>query len=301
MTVLLGGRVAEQIVFGAITTGASDDLKRVADISHSMVHDYAMGTAGVGRSPDGDVRAVRDDAANPRRGAPGPDRGGPPGRAEAHPRPPRPARRARARAARARGPRARLDRTDHGGRAADGARARGGAAGRRRGGPGRAARPGRAPISPRDGSGEGAPDGYRLPARVQPHRPHRSSRRGARARARALPRQASTSRSPTARSSRSRASRRCCSTSARTTSSCSRRWARTRPSAVPCPSGSRACTTWPTRCATSRRRSSSSKQGLQLIDEQPRIGIRGSRVAFMHPRATAGVLTEIVEPAAGVH
>ncbi|MGD0452165.1 MAG: AAA family ATPase [Solirubrobacteraceae bacterium] len=56
MTVLLGGRVAEQVVFGAITTGASDDLKRVADISHSMVHDFAMGTAGVGRSPDGDVR-----------------------------------------------------------------------------------------------------------------------------------------------------------------------------------------------------------------------------------------------------
>jgi cell division protease FtsH len=56
MTVLLGGRVAEQIVFGAITTGASDDLKRVAEISHQMVHDFAMGTAGVGRAPDGDVR-----------------------------------------------------------------------------------------------------------------------------------------------------------------------------------------------------------------------------------------------------
>ncbi|HTD09438.1 MAG TPA: AAA family ATPase [Solirubrobacteraceae bacterium] len=56
MTVLLGGRAAEQIVFGAITTGASDDLKQVADISHSMVHDFAMGTAGVGRSPDGDVK-----------------------------------------------------------------------------------------------------------------------------------------------------------------------------------------------------------------------------------------------------
>ena len=56
MTVLLGGRVAEQVVFGAITTGASDDLKRVADIAHSMVHDFAMGTAGVGRSPEGDVR-----------------------------------------------------------------------------------------------------------------------------------------------------------------------------------------------------------------------------------------------------
>ena len=37
--------------------------------------------------------------------------------------------------------------------------------------------------------------------------------------------------------------------------------------------------------------------GLALIDERPRTGIRGSRVAFMHPRATVGVLTEIVEPA----
>ena len=36
--------------------------------------------------------------------------------------------------------------------------------------------------------------------------------------------------------------------------------------------------------------------GLQLIDEKPRIGIRGSRVAFLHPKATGGVLTEIVEP-----
>ncbi len=37
--------------------------------------------------------------------------------------------------------------------------------------------------------------------------------------------------------------------------------------------------------------------GLRLIDEQPRTGIRGSRVAFVHPKATGGVLTEIVEPA----
>jgi methylmalonyl-CoA epimerase len=41
------------------------------------------------------------------------------------------------------------------------------------------------------------------------------------------------------------------------------------------------------------------RAGMALIDEQPRTGIRGSRVAFMHPRATAGVLTEIVQPAAG--
>ncbi len=44
MTMLLGGRAAEQLVFGSITTGASDDLKRVAEIAHSMVHEYAMGT-----------------------------------------------------------------------------------------------------------------------------------------------------------------------------------------------------------------------------------------------------------------
>ncbi len=36
--------------------------------------------------------------------------------------------------------------------------------------------------------------------------------------------------------------------------------------------------------------------GLRLIDETPRTGIRGSRVAFLHPRATGGVLTEIVQP-----
>ena len=38
-------------------------------------------------------------------------------------------------------------------------------------------------------------------------------------------------------------------------------------------------------------------QGLRLIDETPRTGIRQSRVAFLHPSASGGVLTEIVEPA----
>ena len=37
--------------------------------------------------------------------------------------------------------------------------------------------------------------------------------------------------------------------------------------------------------------------GLDLIDEEPRTGIRGSRVAFLHPKSTGGVLTELVEPA----
>jgi methylmalonyl-CoA/ethylmalonyl-CoA epimerase len=39
--------------------------------------------------------------------------------------------------------------------------------------------------------------------------------------------------------------------------------------------------------------------GLQLIDSEARVGIRDSRVAFLHPRSTGGVLTEIVEPAGG--
>jgi methylmalonyl-CoA/ethylmalonyl-CoA epimerase len=37
--------------------------------------------------------------------------------------------------------------------------------------------------------------------------------------------------------------------------------------------------------------------GIELIDSEARVGIRGSRVAFLHPRSTGGVLTEIVEPA----
>jgi methylmalonyl-CoA/ethylmalonyl-CoA epimerase len=36
--------------------------------------------------------------------------------------------------------------------------------------------------------------------------------------------------------------------------------------------------------------------GIALIDERARVGIRGTRVAFLHPQATGSVLTEIVEP-----
>ncbi len=39
--------------------------------------------------------------------------------------------------------------------------------------------------------------------------------------------------------------------------------------------------------------------GLRLIDERPRVGIRDSRVAFLHPKSSGGVLTEIVQPAKG--
>ena len=35
--------------------------------------------------------------------------------------------------------------------------------------------------------------------------------------------------------------------------------------------------------------------GLRLIDESPRPGAHGTRIAFVHPKATGGVLTELVE------
>jgi methylmalonyl-CoA/ethylmalonyl-CoA epimerase len=38
--------------------------------------------------------------------------------------------------------------------------------------------------------------------------------------------------------------------------------------------------------------------GVRLIDESPRLGARGHRVAFVHPSATGGVLVELVEPGA---
>ena len=41
--------------------------------------------------------------------------------------------------------------------------------------------------------------------------------------------------------------------------------------------------------------------GMRLIDEQPRRGIRNSRVAFVHPGSTGSVLTEIVQPAKEAH
>jgi cell division protease FtsH len=44
LVVLLGGRVTEHIVFGQITTGASDDLRKVHEISRSMITQYGMGT-----------------------------------------------------------------------------------------------------------------------------------------------------------------------------------------------------------------------------------------------------------------
>jgi len=77
MKVLLAGRVSEQITFGRVTTGASDDLSKVTDIARAMVYEYGMGTAirshqvpaddynvseALRRTRDEEVQAVAEEA-----------------------------------------------------------------------------------------------------------------------------------------------------------------------------------------------------------------------------------------------
>lgn len=38
------------------------------------------------------------------------------------------------------------------------------------------------------------------------------------------------------------------------------------------------------------------QSGIRLIDEQPRLGAEGKRVAFLHPSTTGGILVELSEP-----
>ncbi len=60
MKMLLAGRVAEQITFGRVTTGAADDLKRVTAIARSMVYEYAMGTQIRSHQVPGDDHGVSE-------------------------------------------------------------------------------------------------------------------------------------------------------------------------------------------------------------------------------------------------
>jgi cell division protease FtsH len=56
MAVLLGGRAAELVVFGHLSTGAADDLRRVTDIARSMVTRYGMSERLGGVAYDRDPR-----------------------------------------------------------------------------------------------------------------------------------------------------------------------------------------------------------------------------------------------------
>jgi cell division protease FtsH len=56
LKVLFGGRMAEEVVFGRVTTGAAGDLQKVSEISRSMIEEYGMGemliTRGDGSSSE---------------------------------------------------------------------------------------------------------------------------------------------------------------------------------------------------------------------------------------------------------
>jgi cell division protease FtsH len=70
MAVLLGGRAAEQLVLGEISTGASDDLAKVTDIARSMVMQYGMDeTLGnlVYEAPRSAFLGAPEQVAEPRR------------------------------------------------------------------------------------------------------------------------------------------------------------------------------------------------------------------------------------------
>ena len=98
----------------------------------------------------------------------------------------------------------------------------------------------------------------------------------------------------------SRAWTRRCSTSATGTSSCSSRSGRRRPWASILARKGPGLHHVAYRVADiDAALSALAEAGLRLIDERPRVGIRNSRVAFIHPASTGGVLTEIVQPAEG--
>ena len=58
MTMLLGGRAAEQLVFGSVTTGAAGDYEAVTSLAAAMVDEYAMGTRVKLRRVDGGAPAA---------------------------------------------------------------------------------------------------------------------------------------------------------------------------------------------------------------------------------------------------
>ena len=75
MKVALAGRAAEQIVFGRVTNGASNDLEKVTEIARAMVFEYGMSEASpVADDAGRQLRPLRGDEADARLGAGAADR-----------------------------------------------------------------------------------------------------------------------------------------------------------------------------------------------------------------------------------
>ena len=60
MKVLLSGRAAEQIVFGAVTNGAANDLERVTDLAREMIFEFGMGDEVSSRTMRADNYALSE-------------------------------------------------------------------------------------------------------------------------------------------------------------------------------------------------------------------------------------------------
>jgi cell division protease FtsH len=61
MMVFLGGRAAEEVVFGRITNGAANDLERVTEIARSMVFEYGMSEIAPARTMRADNYALSEE------------------------------------------------------------------------------------------------------------------------------------------------------------------------------------------------------------------------------------------------
>jgi cell division protease FtsH len=72
--VALAGRAAEQIVFGRVTNGASNDLEKVTEIARAMVFEYGMSEARPRDDARRQLRPLGGDEAAARLGAGTPDR-----------------------------------------------------------------------------------------------------------------------------------------------------------------------------------------------------------------------------------
>src|ERR671936_441739 len=60
MKVMLAGRAAEQIVFGAVTNGAANDLERVTELARSMIFEFGMGDEVASRTMRADNYALSE-------------------------------------------------------------------------------------------------------------------------------------------------------------------------------------------------------------------------------------------------
>jgi cell division protease FtsH len=68
MKVYLGGRAAEQVVFGRVTTGAANDLEKVTDLARAMVFEYGMSEGVASRTMRADNYALSEETKRLRDG-----------------------------------------------------------------------------------------------------------------------------------------------------------------------------------------------------------------------------------------